>query len=233
MKVLPTILVAMLGTCSLVACQNISTVASATSTRSGHGHPYPLGLGQTADSQAAAVAYLVLGAPEVETKRSEVACKALFDELNSQPQSDRGSPYMVTHLPLQRVGDFSRTSGRFNRGLCAHLASVQDRTWLKTLHEEMGYSHTRGPHLLVLPQQQGQRLSLDQAIVVDLSLVRDDDLTRTIHNWRSEVMPKPVLWYEQIDLAGLYQALSKGLSQVEVVQLGNESAGAGRVAAVP
>ncbi len=204
-----SMVVVLLG--GLTACQTLHSTQQQVRSGGMADSAQPLGLGQQTPASADALAYLLLGQGPENHVRSQRACEALLEPLHAQ-----AAPNIITYLPLDRVGDFSRTTPRFNKALCKHLADGRISRLERGLRSALGDPVTRGPYLVVVPQEMGVSLSLDQALVIDLSLVRDQDLPRTIHNWRQHVMPNSALWQGTPDVQGLYAALSQGLSQIQI-----------------
>lgn len=205
------ILAMMLSACQSTQ-QHTLAPARAESAEQQRAATQPLGVGQSRATDVEAVAYLLLEKDGANHARSQRACKALFEPLSGSVTS----PHIVTYLPVDRVGDFSRTSPRFNQALCKHLSGHGASQLEQGLRDVLDEPETRGPYLVVVPQQMGIALNLQESLVIDLSLVRDQDLPGTIHNWRQHVMPERALWQGVPDLEGLYTALSRGLSQVQI-----------------
>ncbi len=180
---------------------------------------HPLGLGQNPNSAASGYAYLLIAegaasAPE----RSKAACKALFSTngrsaaLAHAPAQESGDKQMLTYWPINKTGDFTRVSALFKWGLCNNLSAVVDLAREQSIRTQLAYPAVLGPLLVAFDQTVEGAALAERAFVVDLSLVRDEDLPQAIENWRSSVAPNTDLWKRGAVLKDLQAKLVSGMA---------------------
>jgi len=205
---------------SLVACQSIKTHDSVSNIRSiqppakGYtAQAHPLGADQTADFHRHGVAYLLTGElVKSEPLRAKKACQALFNESELEQPAVALSPnHLVTFLPVNKIGDFRRTSTRFKWGICNHLVRFIDSVREQAILTAIDYPKVRGPLLVAVGHFDGADASRQRALIADLSRVPESELSAAIANWKHTIAPDQKLWRGATDLDQLHVSVNAGL----------------------
>lgn len=209
---------------ALTACQfnlkpSNKSINEAPSAHAYTNKAHPLGKGQIPMRDTERYGLLLLAESGIaEPERAQAACRSLFTDTSmAKPSLPGSSDEVVTYLPVNQSGDFTRVSTRFKWGMCSRITRLQDHDRERDLLATAGYSNVRGPLLLAMEglranhQYQGAR----SVVIADLSKVADQDIQLVIKNWLKVTQRRDV-WNDSSSLAASSKQLNDGLEHTKV-----------------